>query len=298
MPDEISRPASLLSLIEKDLPYRPAWITKGVLRQNGLLVFGGLAKIGKSFLMLEIARALAAGDIPFGHPQLEAQPPSRVLVIEQEVGEEGLQERARLIFAGENALDYGPNLWYVSKVPEMQLSTPAGRKILYSFVEQVQPNVLILDPIGRMHGYDENKSDQIQELITGLDLLAKKYEPNGMSIVFSHHYGKPATGDPRNARDPLDPYNFRGSTKWFDCPDSLITVQRLGNLPTPWKSWEVKVRFETRQAEPPEEVILGINEQNDLRVRFKKMAHQKPPPQIERTVKTRVFPGVGNDWKN
>lgn len=287
------KPASLLDLINADLPPETCWISNGVLPKSGTLLFGGVAKAGKSFVMLELARALATGDVPFGHPQLQALPPVKVLLVEQELGVIGLQKRVKPLFATEDPAKYGRRLFYASKIPSMQLNTAEGRRILHGLVEEIQPNVLLLDPIGRMHGFDENRSDQIQELFTSLERLVKLYEKNGMSIVLSQHYGKPGS-DPSTKRDPLDPYNFRGSSKFFDCPDSLLTMQRLADIHgLPWKAWEIKARFETRQDEPPKEVLLSVNAGNDRRVRFVRFIHnEKPAPVIECTLKQKTFLGV------
>ncbi len=279
--DSRRAPASIQSLLETDLPKENAWISQGVLPKGGTLLFGGVAKLGKSFLMLELARALATGSAPLGHPGLKALAPCRVLYIEQEVGLAGLQDRCRLMLTGEDVLDWGPNLWYVSKVPEMQLNRPEGLRILNDFCEQVQPNVLMLDPIGRMQSYDENRSDQIQELFTDLEKILKKHQSSGLSLVLSHHYNKP-NRDPRSGYDPLDPYNFRGSSKWFDCPDTLITGQRLQNLPRPYEAWTVKLRFTCRQDSPPKEGFFTINDRDDRKVRFTRLAGEKAegPPSL------------------
>lgn len=285
-------PASLLSLIETELPPRQDWITSGVLPQSGTLIFGGLAKIGKSFLMLELARAISTGTVPFGHPKLQARDPARVLYIEQEVGMYGLRDRSMRIMQEEDPAVYGPNLWYVTKVPQMQLNTLSGRSMLWDMVETVKPAVLMLDPIGRMHGYNENDNKEIQSLFTDLERLLSIHASRGMSLVISHHYGKPSYG-PGPQRDPLDPYNFRGSSKFFDCVDSAITVQKLGEHFTPHKWWELKVRFETRQDQPPEEVLLTVNREDDRRVRFVKFIHADKPLAIENTVRSRLFRGGG-----
>lgn len=289
MQDKIIRATSFLDLIEREIPRETSWISKGLLPKGGILLFGGQSKAGKSFLMLELARALTTGTVPLGHPQLEALPPCRVLLIEQEVGETGLQKRLQAIFKDENPLDFGPNAFYASKIPEMQLQRREGMKILHDLVEQIQPNVLLLDPVGRMFSGDENKSDEVQGLFTFLDKMLKMYEGNGMSIVLSHHFKKPNKDD-----DPLDMYNFRGSGKWPACPDTLLTVQRLGRLYRPWKAWELKLRFETRQDEPPEEAIVSVNAEQDLRVRYVRLVHAKPP-EIERTVRAKMFKGVEDD---
>lgn len=266
--------ATLQSLIEAELPKRPQWI-QPILPVSGTLVFGGPAKSYKSFVLLELARALSTGTSPFFCDKFKVFEPVKVLLIEQELGKYGLQTRVQKIFELEDKTIYGPRLWYVSKVPEMQLDSKEGREILFDLVEQVKPNVLILDPIGRMHGYDENKADQIQSLFTALEQLIKAFNKQEMSIIISHHFGK-LSSDPDKARDPLDPYNLRGSSKFFDNADSLITIQRARSLGLPHKAYELKMRFETRQDEGLPDFLMTVNEDNDLRVKFKKVYEDRP----------------------
>lgn len=269
------KPEPLVHLINTPLPPNPCWINPGILPKGGTLLFGGHSKTGKSFVMLELARALSTGAIPFNCPLFSVTEPVRVLLIEQELGKYGLQLRVQKVFQDENATIYGDKIFYVSKIPELQLDTDRGKRILHKLVEEVQPQVLLLDPIGRMNSYDENKSQEIQRLFSDLESVLKEFRHNDMSLVLSHHFGKPS-GDPKTSRDPMDPYNFRGSSKWFDCPDTLVTMSRTHNLKTKWKSWEIKMHVEARQDEGPPDMTLTVNRMNDRRVRFDKFLGEVP----------------------
>ena len=271
------KPEPLIDLIKNDLPPYPCWIEPGILPKGGTLLFGGQAKSGKSFLMLELIRALATGTVPFGYNYFQIGEPVKCLLIEQELGKYGLQKRVKKIFENEDEKKFGPNIFYASKIPEMQLDSREGRELLLDLVEKIKPNVLFLDPIGRLQSYDENKSEQIQQLFTNLEYLLKCFDENGMSLVLSHHFAKPSS-DKNNSRDPLDPYSFRGSSKWYDCPDTLMTAQKLETLATKWKAWNIKVRFDTRQDESPQDLLLSVNRDQDLRVRFEKTLGETPPP--------------------
>ncbi len=286
MAEILVKPEPLLTLIEADLPPDPCWINPGLLPKGGLLLFGGQAATGKSFVMLELARALSTGTMPFNCPKMSVGPPCRVLMVEQELGPYGLQKRVKRIFDKEDKKAYGDNMWYVSKVPEMQLDTDRGRKILEGIIKEARPNVLLLDPIGRMNSYEENNSGQIQQLFTYLEGLIKEGRKDGLAIVISHHFGKPSS-DPNNTRSPLDAYNFRGSSKWFDCPDTRITMGRLANLKTKHRAWNIRMHVVTRQDEDPDDMMFSVNRLNDLRVRYEKSygkdstADDTPDPPVE-----------------
>lgn len=287
----VPKPAKLLDLMESEITPQPCWISPGVLPKGGTLLFGGPAKVGKSMLLLEMARALSTGTNPFGYNKIHVHQPVKVLYVEQEIGEYGLQERVLKVFGNEDKSVFGSKMWYVCKIPQMQLDTPVGREILYNLVEDVKPQVLILDPIGRMHAYDENKNDQIQELFSWLEELVKVHQGNNMSLILAHHFSKPS-GDPNFGRDPLDPYNFRGASKFYDNPDSLITVSRLENLDTKgqYEAWKIKMRMILRHASPPPDLLLTINKENDLRVRFVNTLDKKTGQTSAQPKKEKVRP--------
>lgn len=261
----------------------PSYIAPAILPVGGQLVFGGRAKVGKTFMMMEFARALALGETPFDCPLFTVPKPVRVLMIEQELGEIGLQRRAAKLFDGTMGRK-ADNLWYVSKVPELKLDTGGGVKLLRNLIEDVEPEVLILDPIGRMHSWDENNAQEMARMFGVLDQIQKATP--GMALIFSHHFGKPK--DPRGGSDPLDPYEFRGSSKFFDNPDSLVTLQRVRELPKDWEAWSLKARFTLRHGESPDDIILHVNEHDDNRVRFDRSTSEPRPKALPQTSKEKL----------
>lgn len=269
-------PRTLQELLRDPAREVPSWIRPGFLPKGGKLLFGGAAKIGKSLIMLEIARALAAGVRPFDYHHLDVPEPARVLIIEQEIGEAGLRKRADLIFAEGRGRAATSRIHVVSKDPLLVLSDPAGRSRLRWYVEQVEPDVLILDPISKFHYYDESDPAQIGQLLGYLDALIREHSARGMSIIFSHHFRKgPATDQTRAGYDPLDPYNFGGSRKWFDDPDTLVTLVREpraqgGRLDrqASARSWRLRARITMRHDEDPGDIYLDVNREGHLEVRY------------------------------
>ena len=77
---------------------QPMWVEPAILPKGGLLLFGGESKIGKSFLVLEMMRALATGEDMFGNPQFVIPERAKVVLIEQELGDYILRGRAVEVF--------------------------------------------------------------------------------------------------------------------------------------------------------------------------------------------------------
>lgn len=234
--------------------------------------------------MIELARALAIGCQPFDCPHMSIPKPVRVLFIEQELGEYGLQKRVKTIFKNENPRVYGENLWYVSKEPKLKLDTDMGVQAICDVIDECQPQVVIFDPAGKMHTLDENSNSDIEKLFNNVEKIKKRYRSLDLSVILSHHFGKPFVpqGGPNSPTpDPLSPYNFRGASKWFDAPDTLCTLARGRELATEHKSWELKARWTLRQDEGPDDMVLSVNKLNDLRVRYERKGGSLPALQVK-----------------
>lgn len=273
-------PVPFGAFLEEELPSQKDWIATGVLPRGGTLFLAGASKTGKSFFCLELCRALALGDNPFGHPQLYVPEPARVLYVEAEVKQQGLQARGIPIFQGVNHQYLNEHLFVLTDVPEMQFDTQKGFGLLREALDAVQPNVLIIDPYGRfIAGLDENSNSEMNKVLTGFDRLLKDYKHNEMSLVLAHHAKKPNRMDQQF--DALSPHEMRGSSRFFSNPDSILMLDRDGQPyinPTGQAAWKVKGRLETRQAERLPDMNFTVNHRGDLRVHF--TSEKGPVPKI------------------
>lgn len=266
---ECIKAESIVDLMRREIPPEPCWIEPGVLPKGGKLLFGGHAKIGKSFVMLQLGADLATGEVPLCCPHFTVPHPVKVLLVEKELATLGLQLRTKTAFTKRNVELLESNFYYSSRESRLRLDTVEGHKAFYELIAEVKPEVLLLDPIGKMHTLDENSNSDISELFDVMDQFLNFGKAWGMSLIFSHHFGKPPK-DARFEHDPLDPYNFRGASKWFDDPDTLVTLSRTGNLPVDHLAWRLVSRWTTRQSEPPPDLYFTVNANKDLRVIYER----------------------------
>lgn len=264
------------ALLDKSLPPEPSWIGNAILPKRGTLLLGGLEKIGKSFISLEIARALSTGQNVFGHP-LFYTAPTRVLYIEQEIGEVGLQKRVRQVMAAENRSTYEDRFFYISQEPELRLDSGPGLRAIETAIIESQAQVIIFDPLANMHDYDENSNTEIGRLFKAIDTLKAEFECFDLSVVISHHARKPPQDDGRTNYDPLDRKNFRGAHRFLAAPDSIWTIHRARACPTTWEAWECTNRLVLRNDSSPPDFTTSVNRDNDLRVRFERPAGRLQP---------------------
>ena len=270
-------PARLVDLIRRPPVIYPAWIEPVILPKGGVFVFGGHSKIGKSFQALEMTRALATGSELFGYRQFKAHE-AKVLYLEREIGEFGLQARGGEVFKAENLDRVMDNVWYVSQDPDLNVDTYPGIMRIAEHVDKIGANVLILDPISHMFSVDENDATAMSKVFNNIEQLRKTFRHLGLSVAMAHHFGKPPSGKFQDQYDHLSFHNFRGSSKFFSAPDTLCTSWRAEELNLPWEAWRLKMRWVCRQGESPPEMYLTVNKNNDLRVRWERNASENRKP--------------------
>ena len=229
-------------LYSKPFTEAPCYVSGGVIPRSGIVLMGGQAKIGKTFLLLDLAHNLGHGG-DLWRLDYKVVEPVPVLYFEQEVGETEFQRRVKLRY---DRLGHEPpeNFFYVSKMKNFMLDTNEGQMRLSKEIKATGAKVVIIDPIGRCLLGDENDNSVIGKFFHRLDQTLLEHP--GLTLVISHHFGKPRKDDDY---DPLDPYNFRGASKFFDAPDALITLCPMSPRPGEWK--RIKGRMRLRQGEEP-----------------------------------------------
>lgn len=273
------RPVRIADLMKMDFPPEPVWIGPSILPKSCKMLLGGQAKVGKSLLMMELGRALALGKEPFDCPKslINVPKPASVLLIEHELKLFGLQKRIKKAYNMSDEEMAAMNFDAISGEHRINFSSTEGCKLLTDVILEFRPEILMLDPISKMHNLDENSNTEVGRMFSYLDSLIEIGKPWGMSIIMSHHFGKPPTIP--TERDAVDPYNFRGASKFKDDPDVLVTaaiVPNGGIINTPHKAWRLRTRWTLRHDESPSDMFLRVNEMNDLRVRFEKLADLPP----------------------
>lgn len=219
----------LSEFLAKEIPKVPWLVGRGVLPVASKCVIGGSPKSNKSWIAMNIAMDLALGRPLFdaryknGTPVFPVARKCRVLYIEQEIGDVGLQERLKGA-EGEPGLLTGasPELmdWLIkTRDTAMRVDTEEGRDLLYQEVEFVKPDVVILDPMAKFHLLDENSAQEMSVIGRVGDHFIEK---TGCSVIWVHHSSKPpssAMETPRSGGDRL-----RGSSAIFADVDTVMLV--------------------------------------------------------------------------
>ena len=141
----------------EDRPRQQQWLIDGLWMRQAVGIVGGEPKCGKSFLALDLA--VAAAGVPCLR-RFAADEPGPVLMFPAE--DAGHIVRARLEGIAKAAgarfetLDIA-----VIDVPALRLDHRADRQRLVETVELIRPRLVVLDPLVRLHGVDENAVAEI-----------------------------------------------------------------------------------------------------------------------------------------
>lgn len=229
------------------------------------LVLGGPTKQGKSWILLNIIHALVFGEPLFGNSEWKAQK-SRVLLVEREIGPYSIGERIKLVFGACPDWALRDSFGIISKPKGFSLSEPGCAKRLHEIIKGDGYDVCVLDPINKLHHWEENKSTDMLRLVDVLeDIIGER-----AGLIASHHFGKPPRGRDLENYDPLNPYNMRGSSRLMDDADEFMIISRLaGRLVKDYESWKLDAAFAGgRHGPQPPPFQIKFNEHGDCKVKW------------------------------
>lgn len=218
-------PAQLF--VRSRLPNVPFYV-KDWLPKRGKALLYAPAKSGKSYLCMQLAHCIGAGEPFLGMATTQGT----ALYIQFELGEEILQYRMK----EETKKDY-ENV-FVGTTFSMKLDTIQGQEYLWKAMKAVEPNVLILDPKIKMISGDENESHDMQKVCDFLDSVIEGF---ACSVVVIDHAGKDS------AR------RGRGSSVWEGWADSYLKMVRTSKKGEPLRV-KITPEFLRHASLPPDPI--------------------------------------------
>jgi hypothetical protein len=191
------------------------WLIEGLWSDQAVGILGGEPKCCKSFLALDLAVSVASGAPCLRHfavlrtgPVLLFPAEDSLAVVRQRL--EGICSAAGVSFQS-LAVE-------VITAPTLRLDAPKDRERLSNTVQALQPCLLILDPLIRLHRLDENDASQIAALLSYLRQLQRAFH---VAVLVVHHARKDA-----NATRPGQA--LRGSSELHGWGDSNLYMRRRG----------------------------------------------------------------------
>ncbi len=196
----------------EDRPRQQHWLVDELWAKQAVGIIGGEPKCGKSFLALDVAVAVAAGVPCLRH--FAAAQTGRVLMYAAE--DAGHIVRSRLEgIAGAADTPFDKLDIAVIDVPTLRLDHRADRQRLQETVQQLKPRLVVLDPLVRLHGVDENTVAEIAPILGFLRDLQRRFET---AVLLVHHARKSGATRPGQA--------LRGSSELHAWGDSNLYLRR------------------------------------------------------------------------
>lgn len=165
----------------------PEEVIESVVRQGHKMMISGASKSGKSFLLIELAIALAEGTKWLGFQCRK----SKVMYINLEIDRNSLIHRFIDIY---EALGIKPKNAHSISIWNLRGSSKPLDELIPELIQKATlqgADVVILDPIYKVMIGDENNATDMANLTNLFDKIC--YE-TGCTFVYSHHHSKGAQG--------------------------------------------------------------------------------------------------------
>jgi hypothetical protein len=217
-------------------PPEQTWLIQELWGQAAVGIIGGAPKCGKSWLGLDMALSVASATPCLGRFPVQRPGPALVFLAEDSLP----AVRARLEgLCAHRQLDLRALELYVITAPSLRLDQGADRQLLEAMLERLQPRLLLLDPLVRLHRLDENSAAEISQLLGFLRQLQRTYHS---AIVLVHHASKKHRAQPGQA--------LRGSSDLHAFGDSNAYLAR--------KQDRLILTCEHRAARAPDPITLEL----------------------------------------
>lgn len=195
-----------------DMEFDPVKMVIPGLLPSGLAVIGGKPKIGKSFLTMQMALAVAEGTTFLG----ETMPQGDVLLFSLEDDQRRMQGRARALTEG----DPLPRRFRMFNQDNRNIKLPEIEKLIEDWAAHVEkPTLVIIDTMVKAMPKKQMGQDDYAhttQVLGSLQALAQRLD---IAILLVHHTSK--------REDNLDDFDaFLGSTGINGTADTLMLLAR------------------------------------------------------------------------
>jgi len=190
------------------------WLVEQLWGDSSVGVIGGAPKCSKTWLGLDLALSVATGTACLGRYAVPR--PGPVLVYLAEDALAVVRERVEGMARHRGLELMGVDL-HVITAPSLRLDREPHQNRLLETARRLRPRLLLLDPLVRLHGVDENDARQVAALLAYFRLLQRRLD---LSVILVHHTRKNAAGGVAAGQ------GLRGSSDLHAFGDSNLYLRR------------------------------------------------------------------------
>jgi hypothetical protein len=203
-----------LSDVFNNLPALSSPLIDGLLREGHKMLVSGPSKAGKSYLLLQLAIAIAEGKSWLGWPCAQG----RVLYVNLELDRASALHRLKSLYDahGLEPLNLtNIDLWNLrGKAVPLDLLAP---KLIRRAIKR-RYKAVIIDPIYKVLTGSENEADDMARFCNQFDKICAEL---GAATIYCHHHSKGTQGQ-KNSRD-----RSSGSGVFARDPDAILDIIEL-----------------------------------------------------------------------
>jgi hypothetical protein len=190
------------------------WLVEGLWGASSVGVIGGAPKCAKTWLGLDMALSVATGTACLGKYAVPESGPVLVYLAEDALAvvRERIEGMAR-----HRGIDITEVEIHVITAPTLRLDRDRDRTRLLETARRLRPRLLVLDPLVRLHGIDENHAGEVAELLAYFRSLQRQFD---LSVLLVHHTRKNAAGGAAAGQ------GLRGSSDIHAFGDSNLYLRR------------------------------------------------------------------------
>ncbi len=217
------KPLDVAEWLAASPPEPMRWLLDGVIPATGFSVIAAEPKASKTIVALHLALAVASGTRELWGRRVGVE--GSVLLVEEEGSSSDLHRRISQIAAD---LGLPPRAGRFSLLfrKRVKLDDPKSLHSLRELIFQLAPSLVILDPLSRLHGREENSSSEMSSVLDELNTIAAD-----RSVIVLHHQNK---GAGKGAS------RVRGTSAIFAAVDALVSISKDGDR----RTLEVEARDE------------------------------------------------------
>ena len=245
------------------------WLVENLWAEQAVGFIGGMPKLGKTWLALELAVAVASGQPCLGRYRVHHK--GHVLLYAAEDCACAIKHRVGAIARARGIGDINRLAIGLITEDSLRLDSDEHQQRLAITIEKLQPRMLVLDPLVRLHRTDENSAADISGLLHYLRQLQRQYS---VAVVLVHHVRKSAAEQPGQAlRGSGDLHAFADSCLYLLRRKARLLLQaEHRSLPSPAPT---AVELET----DPEPHIAVLGDADEVE-------QPQPDPLIDRVIST------------
>ncbi len=247
-------------------PTKTPWLIQQLWGAAAVGVIGGVPKACKSWLGLELAVSVASGTACLGRFPVESPGPVVVYLAEDALS--AVRDRIDQL-CQHRGLTLAELDLHVVTAPSLRLDLEDDRRALDQTLAALQPKLLLLDPLVRLHRLDENSAADISGLLGFLRELNRRHD---VAVVLVHHMGKRARQDLGQA--------LRGSSDvhaWTDSACYLVPRRH-----------QLRLTVQHRAAAAPDPMLLRFVSGNGEPCRLQLDGHDSEPPPLAEAVRAHL----------